>query len=244
MPAAEQPIPSVWTSPRRQRREQPALTRELIVSQAVRLLDAEGVDALSMRRLGAELDAPATSINWHVAKEELIELVVHEVFGEVTVPQAADPAGWRVAVTDFAHALRSMILRHPWIGSMLGDVLIDLGPNMMRLSEAILAVFETAGFSPEQADHALNTLVAYVIGTAAGEAAVLMKLSHSGLDERDLANVQLPSTEQAGEMYPRLQERYAAYRGRDPRKARDETFSEGLKLILDGLELRLNGSTG
>lgn len=60
-PAEKQPIQSVWTRPRG-KREQPALSRDQIVAQAVQLLDAEGIDALSMRKLGTRLGAGATSL--------------------------------------------------------------------------------------------------------------------------------------------------------------------------------------
>ncbi|MFC1433320.1 TetR/AcrR family transcriptional regulator [Streptacidiphilus sp. N1-3] len=82
------PIPSVWT---RQQREpdQPALSRTAIVREAIAMLDAEGIEALSMRKLGSRLNAGATSLYRHVAtKDELMELAVDEVFAEITVPPA------------------------------------------------------------------------------------------------------------------------------------------------------------
>ncbi|MFC7587896.1 TetR/AcrR family transcriptional regulator [Nonomuraea antimicrobica] len=149
MPADKQPIPSVWARPR-PKREQPALSRDRIVSEAIQLLDTEGIEALSMRSLGTRLGAGATSLYRHVAnKDELIELVVDEVYGEMRVPDAGDPAHWRAAVTDAARSLRSMVLRHPWIVSVLGQVgLAYLGPNLMRQSERLLALFQAAGFAP------------------------------------------------------------------------------------------------
>lgn len=98
MPANNSPIPSEWAR-RRQQREQPALSQDRIVSEAIRLLDDKGIEALSMRSLGTRLGAGATSLYRHVAnKDELIELVVDEVYGEMQVPDADDPAAWRAAV--------------------------------------------------------------------------------------------------------------------------------------------------
>ncbi|MFI6793366.1 TetR/AcrR family transcriptional regulator [Nonomuraea sp. NPDC050383] len=236
MPAEKQPIPSVWARPRR-KREQPSLSRDRIVSEAIQLLDTEGIDALSMRSLGARLGAGATSLYRHVAnKDELIELVVDEIYGEVRVP-AADPARWRAAVTESAHSLRSMVLRHPWVVSVLGQVgLAYLGPNLMRQSERMLTLFEAAGFAVDEADRAMKLLIAYVIGMTTSEAAYLSVLARSGQNEQDWLESLRPTTEQALQDYPLLR---AAEQTKDPEQIRAESFVYGVERILDGLETRL-----
>src|SRR4051794_33876434 len=128
MPAAdENPTASVWTRPRRPQREQ--LTREQIVAAAIELLDQEGTEALSMRKLGSRLNVAATSLYWHVANpDELILLVVDDIYGELDLPLAADRPQWRAAVTRIAADLRAMTLRHPWIAPELGQVgLVHIG---------------------------------------------------------------------------------------------------------------------
>jgi len=242
MAAEERPIPSVWTRPRRQREQ---LSREQIVSAAVSLLDAEGLAALSMRKLGTRLDAEATSLYRHVAnKDELIELVVDEVYGELRVPDADDPAGWRESTTRSAHSLRSMALRHPWVASVLGQVgLASLGPNVMHMSDRMLALLAVAGFDSEEADQAMSTVIAYVIGTAISEAAYLSLVARSGRSEQDWVTSLRPAAEQAARDYPRLRESHTAQRGKDPERIREETFEYGLQRVLDGLEARI-GRTG
>jgi AcrR family transcriptional regulator len=240
MPAREQSLPSVWTRQRRQR-EQPALSREQIVAEAIRLLDAEGIDALSMRRLGAGLGAAATSIYWHVAsKDELIELVVDAAYGELEVPAAGDPGDWRAALTRFAHSLRSMILRHPWMAPLLAQAgLAHLGPNLMRLTERLAALVEGAGFTGREVRQAVSTVVSYVLGVATSEAAWLTTLARAGQSERDLVASLYPAAEQATQAYPRLREHLTEQRELDPRQTRDEDFGYGLDRVLDGLEARL-----
>ncbi|MBE1490583.1 TetR/AcrR family transcriptional regulator [Plantactinospora soyae] len=248
MPADQKPVPSVWTRQRRQR-EQPALSQERIVSEAVHLLDVDGIDALSMRSLGNRLGAGATSLYRHVAtKDELIELVVDEVYGELEVPDVTDPAHWREVAARSAHDVRSMTLRHPWVAAVLGQVgLASLGPNLSRVSEGMLALFEVAGFDLEEADQAMNTLIAYVIGMTTSEAAYLSMLARSGQTEQEWAESLRPAAEQAVKDHPRLSEGYAAHRDRDPRVIRDANFDYGLQRVLDGLESRLDhlgGSPG
>ncbi|MGY0060190.1 TetR/AcrR family transcriptional regulator C-terminal domain-containing protein [Streptomyces sp. LZ34] len=242
MPTDEkQPIPSVWTRPRPRRREQPALSREQIVSAALELLDAEGTEALSMRKLGTRLNAGATSMYTHVAnKDELIELVVDEVYGEIEVPEATDPAHWRDAATRCARSLRWAILAHPWMASVLGGAgVTQLGPNSMRLAAGMLAIFESAGLPAGEADPAVSTLTAYVVGMAGSEAAWLTTLARSGLSEREWVERMWPAAEDAARDHPVLREQYAAQRAKDPRETRDEKFDYGLQRVLDGLATRL-----
>ncbi|MFI0819179.1 TetR/AcrR family transcriptional regulator [Streptomyces sp. NPDC021098] len=239
-PSPEQMLPSVWTRPRG-KREQPALSREQIVVEAVRLLDSEGIDALSMRKLGQRLSAGATSLYRHVAnKDELIELAVDEIYGEIEVPETMAAARWREDAAHCAHSLRATMLRHPWIASVLGEMgLSYLGPNWMRLSEGMLSLFTTAGLVVDEADQAVATVLGYVTGMATSEAAWLTVLARSGQDEREWMERLWPAAEQAAEAYPRLREGYAEQRGKDPQAAREETFRYGLERVLDGLETRL-----
>ncbi len=241
MPADEMPIPSVWARSH-YGREKPALSREHIVREAVRLLDAEGVAALSMRRLGSQLNAGATSIYRHVAnKDELIELALDEVHGELELPHNITPANWRAVATQCAHSLRSMILSHPWVASVLGELgLAHLGPNAMRLSEGMLEVFETAGFALDEADRAVSSVVAFVTGTATTEAAWLTALARSGQTEQQWVEQIWPAAEAAVQEYPRLRKLYASQRSADSKNSRESNFDYGLALVLDGLETRLD----
>ncbi|GAA3125827.1 TetR/AcrR family transcriptional regulator C-terminal domain-containing protein [Planomonospora alba] len=245
MPADKPPVPSVWTRPRATR-ERPALSRERIVAEAVRLLDEEGAEALNMRNLGTRLGAGATSLYRHVAgKDELIELVVDEAYGEVRVPEADPPGDWRGALAEGARSLRAMILRHPWIAPMLGQAgLATLGPNLMRQSERMITLFRAAGFPPGEADQAMNTLIAYVIGMATSEAAYLSMLARSGRTEQEWAESLRPVVEQAMRDHPRLREAHAAQHGGDPERVREEGFGYGLERVLDGLQARLGPAGG
>lgn len=102
----------MWTR-RQSGPDQPALSRAAIVREAIVMLDADGIEALSMRKLGARLNAGATSLYRHVAtKDELMELAVDEAFGEIAIP-AADGPDWRAAATEAARSFRSTALRHP-----------------------------------------------------------------------------------------------------------------------------------
>ncbi|MGW3322795.1 TetR/AcrR family transcriptional regulator [Streptomyces virginiae] len=208
---------SAVTRPRRKER-QPALSRAQIVAAAVRLLDAEGIEELSMRKLGTGMGAAATSLYRHVAgKDELIELVLDEVCGELEVPGAANAAEWRDAVSRGGHDLRAMALRHPWVASVIGRVgPAALGANLMRVSDRMLALLRTGGFPADEAELAMRAVISYVVGATTGEAAHLSLLARRGRSERE------------------------GPEGQDSRKLREENFDYGLQRVLDGLETRLS----
>lgn len=189
MTARSKGVPGTpWSRPERPRREQPALSRTQIVAEALAILDGDGIEALSMRKLGARLNAGATSMYTHVAnKDELLALVVDEVFGKIWIPTVTDtdPADWRTTLAECAASTREVVLRHPWMVSVIGDLgLVYFGPNWMRLSEALLTFLDAAGFTPTEANDAMGALLGYVIGTASVEASWLSALARQGRDEQ------------------------------------------------------------
>ncbi|MEV6972408.1 TetR/AcrR family transcriptional regulator C-terminal domain-containing protein [Kitasatospora sp. NPDC093806] len=241
MAAKTNPIPSVWA--RRQREpEQPALSQAVIVREAIAMLDADGVDALSMRKLGARLNAGATSLYRHVAtKDELIELTVDEVFGEVVVPDAGAP-DWRAAVTETCESFRATVLRHPWLASVIGQAgLVYLGPNLVAVSERMAALFIAIGF-PEPS-RAIDTVLSFVVGMSNTEAAYLVTVARSGESEADFLARLMPSAQEAVAdtefLADAFAEAAAAAATTDPADMRHAKFAYGLEVILDGLSLRL-----
>src|SRR5437762_5722393 len=128
------------------RRRQP-ISREAIVIAAVRLLDREGLAALSMRRLAEELDTGPASLYWHVgSKDGLLDLVLDHLIGEMRVPDP-DPARWQEQLKDIARAQRDASLRHPYIVRIsIGR--IPMGPGALRYSERMLAILRAGGLPP------------------------------------------------------------------------------------------------
>ncbi|MFJ3792041.1 TetR/AcrR family transcriptional regulator [Kitasatospora sp. NPDC090091] len=241
MAAKTNPIPSVWAREPREP-EQPALNRAAIVREAVAMLDADGVEALSMRKLGARLNAGATSLYRHVAtKDELMELAVDAAFSELTVPLTDGP-DWRTAVTGCAESFRATTLRHPWLASVLGQAgLAYLGPNLMAVSEQLAKLFVGIGF-PDPS-RALDTVLSYVVGMSTTEAAWLTTVAKSGETEADFIARLMPAAQEAVEGHELLSDAYrtAAETAAtvDPVELRDTKFAYGLEVILDGLALRL-----
>jgi len=120
----------VWTRPERGRRR-PRYTRDEIAAAAIRVADAEGFDALSMRRLASELGAGTMTLYHYVrTKDELLALVHDAVMAELLVPADELPADWREALTAIAHRSRDALRRHPWVLDIHDDP--APGPNGIR----------------------------------------------------------------------------------------------------------------
>jgi AcrR family transcriptional regulator len=148
----EQLPPPPWQRvPRRDsgRRRDP-ITQEAIVEAAIRVLDSEGLDGLSMRRVGEELDTGAASLYWHVgSKDGLLDLIFDRVIGEQEVPDP-EPERWREQVKEVARTMRATILRHRDI-VRLSIGRIAMGPNALRYSERLLAILRAGGVPDELA---------------------------------------------------------------------------------------------
>jgi AcrR family transcriptional regulator len=233
------PVRSVWA--RAQQAEAPALSRASIVREAIAMLDAEGIEALSMRKLGTRLSAGATSLYRHVAtKEELLELALDEVIAEVTVPDS-DATTWRAAAVDAAGSFRTMVQRHPWVAALFGQAgLAYLGPNLTRFAERLAGVFATAGFTAP--DRAVEPLLGYVLGISLTEAAWLTTVARSGQSEADLVARLRSSAQQAyaGTEHMAATLNTSHNTDPDPVAIRDAKFTDGLDVVLDGLALRLS----
>jgi AcrR family transcriptional regulator len=230
----------VWARPPRQGRT--TLTRERIVTEALRLLDTEGIEALSMRKLAAALEAGTTSLYWHVAnRDELIELVIDAVYGEIDVPEPGEAPDWRTAARQVARDMRATVVRHRWLVSVLDQLVVAYtGPNLSRISEQMLALFESAGFELPEAERAMSTMSAYVLGIGLSEAAWHGWMERHGQTAQDWAVGNTEVAEQVAEGFPRLREVMSGYEGKDPLQAADADFEYGLDRVLDGLQARLD----
>ncbi|MEV5837019.1 TetR/AcrR family transcriptional regulator C-terminal domain-containing protein [Nocardia sp. NPDC052112] len=224
---------SVWTREPRQPKAA-GLRREQIVATALEVLDAEGLGALSMRKLGAKLDAGATSLYWHVAnKDELLELTLDEIWGLVHIPDP-DRTSWREVATTFAYNFRRTMLDHPWVATLIGSM-PSVGPKAFELSDRLRRTFISAGFSGIDVYLASGTVMSYVLGQVIPEIAAEKVFGDKGLD----AKMVLDAMDTLAADYPEMLADYRETLPTEPRTARAMAFDFGLLCMLDGLESRL-----
>src|SRR6476620_6744688 len=158
-----EPPPWQRTPQRSSRPRRDPITREAIVDTALRLLDRDGLDGLSMRGIAEELDTGAASLYWHVgSKDGLLDLVFDRVIGEQEVPDP-EPDRWQEQLKEVARSMRATILRHRDIVRIsIGR--IPMGPNALRFSERILAVLRAGGVPDRLAVTGHHLLFAIVNG--------------------------------------------------------------------------------
>ncbi|GAA1606155.1 MULTISPECIES: TetR/AcrR family transcriptional regulator [Kribbella] len=227
----------IWTRERKASPARETLSREQIVAAAMQVLDAEGVTGLSMRKLAAKLDAGATSLYWHVpTKDDLIDLLIDEVWGEIDVPEP-ELAGWRSGALLFAHSLRAAVLRHPWLPEVM-YTRPSMGPKGMVLGSRSLMLFRGGGFTEFDLDHAVSSVMSYVLGCASAEVATREMVRNSGRSEGEWTAEMLERAQQVSADYPEMR---ASVRRRTTQQldtALTANFVYGLDALLDGLQTR------
>ncbi len=229
---------SVWTREPRQPKAA-GLRRDQIVAAALEVLDAEGLGALSMRKLGAKLDAGATSLYWHVAnKDELLELVLDEIWGLAHIPDP-DHTPWREVATTFAYNLRRTLLDHPWVATLIGS-LPCVGPKAFELGDRLRRTFIGAGFSGVDVYLASGTVMSYILGQVIPEITSAKAFGDKGVD----AEMMRDAMDTLAADYPEMLADYRKTIPADPATGRALAFDFGLLCILDGLESRLRGLSG
>ena len=144
----------------RQRRS--PLTRERVLKAAVRLADREGLNAVSMRRLGTELGIEAMSLYTHVRdKDDLLDGMVELVIREIPIHR--DGADWKASLRTTIHSARHVILRHLWAPRVI-ETRNDPGPSGLRYYDAVMGILREGGFSLEMTHHAIHLFGSRLLG--------------------------------------------------------------------------------
>src|SRR5271169_1477965 len=159
----------------------PGLSLPRIVDAAVRVADAEGLDAVSMGRVAAELGAAPMSLYRHVsAKEELLRLMVDAAWGDSPGPLAPGE-GWRAGLSRWAWAMRDGAHRHPWVVRIPLNSL-PIMPREVDWFEHALACLGDTGLTEARKASVIMLLSGYVRNLATTEADIEAAVRTSGLD--------------------------------------------------------------
>lgn len=132
----------------------------------MKVLDADGLDAVTMRRVAQELDTGAASLYAHVAdKEELITLLMERVIGELPIPESDGQIGWQEHAKQYGRAVRATMAEHNDI-ARAAFARIPLGPNALRGAEWMVGVLRSGGLPDHVAALAADLLPLYVTAVA------------------------------------------------------------------------------
>lgn len=203
------------------------LNRERVLAAAIEIADRDGLDSLTMRRLGEELRVEAMSIYTYVAnKEDLLAGMVDAVFAEIELPSHDDD--WKSAIRKRSVSFRDALSRHPWATS-LQDAGTTPGLAKLRHLDRALGSLRNGGLSLTLTAHAISAIDSYVYGFAMRERSLPFKteretamMAQSMLDE-------LPTAE-----YPYLAELTSRHVLQTSYNYSNE-FEFGLDLLLDAL---------
>ena len=200
------------------------LSRRRVLEEAVRFVDREGLEALTMRRLGAELGVEAMSLYNHVPnKNALLDGMVEVLLGGLKIPP--ENHDWEERIREGYRAFRRLAHEHPNVFPLL----VNRPPDTMDgvwLVEELLKSLEEAGFGPETALHAFRVLSSYTFGYAMAEIrGFALEPDGSRLGARGLSPEKFPRLCELG---PQLEN-----------VNHDAEFEFGLDLILSGLRAEL-----
>jgi AcrR family transcriptional regulator len=200
------------------RPRKPLLSTDLIVETARALLDAEGLAALSTRRLAAELGVSGPSLYNHFrTKDQILEAVADSVSSLVDLSMFEDGNDWRTALHDWAVSYRAALRDHPNIVPVMA-----LGPGRrpagLRLADAVYGGMVGAGWPPAQATSIGALMRYFIMGSALGSFAGGFVDDESAYDPDD---------------YPHLGQAHLLAEQQE--KIDERAFETGLTALLDGL---------
>jgi AcrR family transcriptional regulator len=235
-PATDGGARSLWfnapsfNAPTNDQDRRPPLTRQRVVTEALAVIADDGAQALTMRSLAARLGVVPGALYHHVRdKQQLHDLVLDGVLAEVDVH--LDPAlPWTQQLKLLAHRLRAVLDAHPGVAAIL-KTRDPLGPHSLALAEAFLAPLQAAGFGDREAGLAFFLLLDYTIGVAVSS-------PRTSVNEQRVRDTAIRA--QLHEFFRALPpDRFPALVALGEHvwvDNRDERFTTGLDVLVDGLE--------
>jgi AcrR family transcriptional regulator len=220
---------STSTVPNGRARRRGRLSRERIVAAAIGVADAEGIGAVSMRRLGQELGVDPMSLYRHVGgKDELLGSMTDAVVAQIE--PVTEAGGWRAAARATILAARATMVRHPWTAEVIKERPAPT-PAELRYLETLIGILRDGGFGLELTHHAIHVLGSRVLGFSQD------LYDDSGDTPPEEAAAQVRALEAT---HPRLAELAAAvtHDGALGGCDDDDEFVFSLDLMLEGLDGR------
>ncbi|MFC5925219.1 TetR/AcrR family transcriptional regulator C-terminal domain-containing protein [Micromonospora vulcania] len=209
------------------------VTRDQVVRTATGIADAEGLPALSMRRIATELDVPTMSLYRHVrGKEQLLLLMADAAFAGHQLPHTFPP-GWRAQLELLCRLQWSIYRRHPWLAQVISLTRPLLAPNAVAHTERALAALAGHGLDEHTQLHLVAALANHVRGTAVNLEREAEAEQDTGLtdDEWMLAQADVFTALLTAGEFPHL-----ARLNRAPVDLNvDSLFEFGLQRLLDGV---------
>jgi AcrR family transcriptional regulator len=226
---------SIWDIPERGGRGPKARhSRAAIAAAAVALADAEGLDAVTMRRVAAALGMATMSLYSYVpAKEHLVQLMIDHVGGEYQYPLGR-PADAREAIIDLARQGRDITGRHPWLPRIMYAP-PTFGPHALRYMDYFLGLLHGTGLDTAAKLELLGMVNGFAISYGGVQAALAEQRARTGVTAEQQAAAQVTAlvTAAASGQYPDLATALAG--PAPPPRDADEVFCSAVGRLVDGI---------
>lgn len=234
----ENPFGLLWedvgeASGRRGRGRGSGLGREEIVAAALKVAEAEGPEAVSMRRIAKELGVGTMSLYHHIpTKDDLLDLMHDHVMGELVIDADELADEWQEALAQISRRTKAVYERHSWMVSSAWER-PQFGPRAFAHIEQSLAIM--AGVPTAQALQMLGVADDYVIGFVSRQVATREALRRADMDMKAYQEALRPYVERMltdrADEFPTL----ARFIGEDWNENEDERFEQGLQWLLAGM---------
>ena len=223
----------------------PALTVARIVEVALRVADAEGLAAMSIRRVADELGVGAMTLYRYVpGKNELIDVMLDTVYGEL--PRREMDGDWRAKLDEVARENRQLYLHHPWL-LQVATSRPPLGPQVMAKYEYELAAVEGIGLTDIEMDATVALVNGYVHGAVRTAVEARQVIRRSGMTDKEWWLAHVPHLDKIGDTrnFP-LASRVGTAVGNefDAPHDSDHAFEYGLQRLLDGVSALVQNRSG
>lgn len=229
----------LWgTQEKPSRGPKPGLTVERIVQAAIEIADADGLAALSMRRVAERLGVGTMSLYTYVpGKAELLDLMLDRVSGETARPEDV-PGGWRAKLELIARENWALFHRHPWL-LRISTGRPPLGPNVIAKYEYELRAVEDIGLTDLEIDSVVTLILGHVHSAARGAVEAAQAAQHTGMTDQQWWEASAPYLEKVfdPQRFPTAA-RVGAAAGEAHNAAYnfEHAFEFGLQRLLDGIE--------
>jgi AcrR family transcriptional regulator len=227
--------PSIWELPEHGERGPKArYSREAIAAAAVALADADGLDAVTMRRMAAELGLGTMSLyNYVPTKDHLVQLMIDEVGAEYRFP-AGPPRDIRQAIVDLARQGRDITQRHPWLPRVVISRPPLMGPAALRYVDYFLGLLSGTGMDATAKMELLGLVNGFAISYGGMQAALAEERTRTGVTAEQQAAAQVSQLVAAAATgrYPNLTAALATPAPATPEA--DEIFDSVISRLIDG----------
>lgn len=217
---------------KRGRARRAPLNRGRVLQAALALVDAKGVESLTMRKLAKDvgLESPMSLYNHVANREALIDGLIDIVFSEIEQPEIG--GDWKAEMAKRARSTRNALRRHRWANGLM-ESRMNPGPANLHSHDAVLGCLREAGFPTRMAMHAYSMLDAYIYGFALQEKNLPLETAQ---ERADATAMSADALQHLIGPYPYLAESVGEHAGQTGYDFVDEEFEFGLTVILDALD--------